>query len=115
MMGWNGVGGGSGLGGMRIEEFYRYWERMQATHPLTMTTLTTHDTKRCEDVRARLATLTEIPGRWKAALNRWSRMNAAFKTNAFPDRNTEYFLYQTLIGAWPITKDRLLPYMEQAV
>src|SRR5260370_20403374 len=42
-------------------------------------------------------------------------MNGGFKTNAFTDRNTEYFLYQTLIGAWPITKDRLLPYMEKAV
>jgi (1->4)-alpha-D-glucan 1-alpha-D-glucosylmutase len=115
MIGLNEVGAAPDREDLTIEEFHRYCERMQATHPLTMTTLTTHDTKRCEDVRARLAALTEIPGRWKAALNRWSRMNAAFKANAFPDRNTEYFLYQTLIGAWPITKDRLLPYMEKAV
>jgi (1->4)-alpha-D-glucan 1-alpha-D-glucosylmutase len=80
-----------------------------------MTTLSTHDTKRCEDVRARLAALTEIPGRWKSTLNRWSRMNKGFKTGHFPDTNTEYFLYQTLIGAWPISKDRLLAYMEKAV
>jgi (1->4)-alpha-D-glucan 1-alpha-D-glucosylmutase len=115
MIGLNEVGAAPERDGLTIDEFHRYCERMQATHPLTMTTLTTHDTKRCEDVRARLAALTEIPGRWKATLNRWSRMNAAFKTNSFPDRNTEYFLYQTLIGAWPIAKDRLLPYMEKAV
>ena len=42
-------------------------------------------------------------------------MNASFKTGNFPDRNTEYFLYQTLIGAWPISRDRLIAYMEKAV
>jgi (1->4)-alpha-D-glucan 1-alpha-D-glucosylmutase len=57
-----------------------------------MTTLSTHDTKRADDVRARLAVITEVPGRWKTALKRWSRMNAAFRTGTDPDRNTEYFL-----------------------
>jgi (1->4)-alpha-D-glucan 1-alpha-D-glucosylmutase len=115
MIGLNEVGGAPGRDGLTIEEFHGYCAHMQATHPLTMTTLSTHDTKRCEDVRARLAALTEIPGRWKSSLNRWSRMNGGFKTGQFPDRNTEYFLYQTLIGAWPISKDRLLAYMEKAV
>jgi (1->4)-alpha-D-glucan 1-alpha-D-glucosylmutase len=115
MIGLNEVGGAPGRDGLTIEEFHDYCAHMQATHPLTMTTLSTHDTKRCEDVRARLAALTEMPGRWKSALNRWSRMNGGFKTGEFPDRNTEYFLYQTLIGAWPISKDRLLAYMEKAV
>jgi (1->4)-alpha-D-glucan 1-alpha-D-glucosylmutase len=115
MIGLNEVGGAPGRDGMTIEGFHAYCEQMQATHPLTMTTLSTHDTKRCEDVRARLAALTEIPGRWKSALSRWSRMNAGFKTGNFPDRNTECFLYQTLIGAWPIGRDRLLAYMEKAV
>ncbi|HEY3628820.1 MAG TPA: malto-oligosyltrehalose synthase [Terracidiphilus sp.] len=115
MIGLNEVGGSPGRDGISIEEFHRYCERMQATFPRTMTALSTHDTKRGEDVRARLAALTEIPGRWKSALGRWSRMNAAFKTRNFPDRNTEYFLYQTLIGAWPISSERLLAYMEKAV
>ncbi len=88
---------------------------MHAEHPLTMTTLSTHDTKRADDVRARLAVLTEIPSRWRGVLHRWSRKNRPFKTNEFPDRNTEYFLYQTLIGAWPIAKDRVNSYMEKAV
>ncbi len=87
---------------------------LQADHPSTMTTLATHDTKRGDDVRARLAVLTEIPDGWKATVNRWSQHNAPFKTGNFPDRNTEYFLYQTIVGAWPISADRLTAYMEKA-
>lgn len=114
MIGLNEVGGAPGNNGLTIEDFHRYCAHMQTTHPLTMTTLSTHDTKRGDDVRARLAAITEIPSRWKAALNRWARMNAGFKSNGFPDRNTEYFLYQTMIGAWPISRERLLAYMEKA-
>jgi len=110
----NEVGNDPGYGGISIADFHAYCAKMQATHPRTMTTLSTHDTKRADDVRARLATLTEIPSRWRAAAGRWSRMNAAFRTGNFPDRNTEWFLYQTLIGAWPITPDRLIAYMEKA-
>jgi (1->4)-alpha-D-glucan 1-alpha-D-glucosylmutase len=66
-------------------------------------------------VRARLAALTEIPARWKTALQRWAKMNARFKTKGLPDRNTEYFLYQTMIGAWPISEERLQAYMVKAV
>jgi (1->4)-alpha-D-glucan 1-alpha-D-glucosylmutase len=79
-----------------------------------MNTLSTHDTKRSDDVRARLAVPTEIPGRWRTALHRWSRRNQQFKTGTFPDRNTEYFLYQTLVGAWPIETERVIAYMEKA-
>jgi (1->4)-alpha-D-glucan 1-alpha-D-glucosylmutase len=114
MIGLNEVGGAPANDGLTIEEFHAFCVKMQATFPLTMNTLSTHDTKRGDDVRARLAALTEIPGRWKSALQRWSRMNAGFKTNKFPDRNTEYFLYQTLIGAWPISPERLLAYMQKA-
>jgi (1->4)-alpha-D-glucan 1-alpha-D-glucosylmutase len=114
MVGLNEVGGAPERNGLSLAEFHGYMAHMQKTRPLTMTTLSTHDTKRGDDVRARLAALTEIPSRWKAALHRWSRMNTPFKTGQFPDRNTEYFLYQTLIGAWPISKDRLTAYMEKA-
>ena len=81
---------------------------------MSMNTLSTHDTKRSDDVRARLAVLTEIPERWRKALQRWSRWNRQFKTGTFPDRNTEYFLYQTLVGAWPIEAGRVTAYMEKA-
>jgi len=115
MIGLNEVGNDPGSDGITLGEFHEYCARMQATHPLTMTTLSTHDTKRADDVRARLAALAEIPDRWKAALGRWSRLNAGFRGGDLPDRNTECFLYQTMIGAWPIEKDRLLAYMEKAM
>jgi (1->4)-alpha-D-glucan 1-alpha-D-glucosylmutase len=115
MIGLNEVGGAPATDGMCVEQFHGYCAHMQATHPSSMTTLATHDTKRCDDVRARLAALTEIPVRWKGALRRWSRMNARFKTNGMPDSNTEYFLYQTMVGAWPISEERLRAYMVKAV
>jgi (1->4)-alpha-D-glucan 1-alpha-D-glucosylmutase len=114
MIGLNEVGGAPANDGMSVEQFHQYCGHMQSKYPLSMTTLATHDTKRCDDVRARLAALTEIPGRWKSALQRWAKMNARFKTKEMPDRNTEYFLYQTMIGAWPISEDRLQAYMVKA-
>lgn len=114
MIGLNEVGGSPASDGSTVEHFHEYCRRMQATRPMSMTTLSTHDTKRCDDVRARLAALTEMPARWRSALQRWSRMNARFRSGKHPDRNTEYFLYQTLIGAWPIGEDRLQAYMLKA-
>jgi (1->4)-alpha-D-glucan 1-alpha-D-glucosylmutase len=116
------VGGDPGSNGLSVKEFHAYNAKMQATHPHTMVTLSTHDTKRSDDVRARLAVLSETPERFGSALNRWSRMNNDLRTELFggghgdmPDRNTEYLLYQTLIGAWPITVERLQEYMLKAV
>src|SRR6266568_2425218 len=114
MIGLNEVGGAPGNDGLTVAQFHDYQAKMQSTHPLTMATLSTHDTKRSDDVRARLAVITEIPGRWKAAVSRWARRNARFKTGDFPDHSTEYFLYQTLIGAWPISMERTIAYMEKA-
>jgi (1->4)-alpha-D-glucan 1-alpha-D-glucosylmutase len=106
MVGLNEVGGAPNEKGVTIDQFHDYCARMQTQHPLTMTALSTHDTKRSDDVRARLAVLSEIPSRWRTTLHRWSRINRSFKTKGFPDHNTEWFLYQTLIGAWPISKER---------
>lgn len=115
MIGLNEVGGAPDRDGLSVAQFHEYCQTMQTTHPLAMTTLSTHDTKRSDDVRGRLAVLTEVPGEWRRFLRRWSRQNTSLKTNDFPDRNTEYFLYQTLIGAWPIDQQRLSAYMEKAV
>lgn len=114
MIGLNEVGGAPAENGTSIAAFHERCQKMQAAHPATMTTLTTHDTKRSEDVRARLAVISEMPDRWGTALRQWSRRNARFKTGGFPDRNTEYFLYQTVVGAWPISTERLQEYMEKA-
>jgi (1->4)-alpha-D-glucan 1-alpha-D-glucosylmutase len=111
----NEVGGDPSTFGNSIEQFHAYNAHMQATFPTTMLTLSTHDTKRADDVRARLAVLAEMPTRWAAKLKRWSRMNAKYRAGKYPDANTEYFLYQTLIGAWPITQDRLQQYMQKAM
>ena len=71
-----------------------------------MLTSSTHDTKRSEDVRARIDVLSEIPREWRAAINRWARFNRRHKTwvegTTAPDRNDEYLLYQTLVGVWPL-------------
>jgi (1->4)-alpha-D-glucan 1-alpha-D-glucosylmutase len=73
--------------------------------PNSMNATTTHDTKRSEDVRARINVLSEIPGEWKERLEHWSKLNAKYKTQLngqpVPDRNEELFLYQTLLGMWP--------------
>jgi (1->4)-alpha-D-glucan 1-alpha-D-glucosylmutase len=114
MIALNEVGGAPGSNGLSVEEFHNYCSHMQSTHPASMTTLTTHDTKRGEDVRTRLATLTEIPSEWRKTLRRWSRMNAGLRPQGFADPNTEYFLYQTWIGAWPISEERLSAYMLKA-
>ncbi|WP_058187054.1 malto-oligosyltrehalose synthase [Terracidiphilus gabretensis] len=115
MIGLNEVGAAPGRNGVALDEFHAYCAKMHVEHPQTMNTLSTHDTKRSDDVRARLAVLTEMPGQWRGLLRRWSRMNRQFKTGQFPDSNTEYFLYQTLIGSWPISKERITAYMEKAV
>jgi (1->4)-alpha-D-glucan 1-alpha-D-glucosylmutase len=120
LTGMNEVGSDPGRNGLSVGEFHAYCAKMQATHPLTMTTLSTHDTKRSDDVRARMAVLSEIPGRFNSAIQRWARMNSAFRTKkpgsiAMPDRNTEYLYYQTLIGAWPLPIDRAQAYMLKAV
>ena len=66
MIGLNEVGGAPERNGISLDEFHACCAKMQAEHPLTMNTLSTHDTKRSDDVRARLAVLTEIPGRWRS-------------------------------------------------
>jgi (1->4)-alpha-D-glucan 1-alpha-D-glucosylmutase len=112
------VGGDPGSDGLSIDEFHAYNTKMQATHPHTMTTLSTHDTKRSDDVRARLAVLSEDPGQFSEVLHRWSRrhndLRVDLKLGEYPDRNTEYMLYQTLIGAWPISVERIQEYMLKA-
>jgi (1->4)-alpha-D-glucan 1-alpha-D-glucosylmutase len=69
-------------------------------------TSSTHDTKRSEDVRARISVLSEIPTAWRAAVNRWSRLNRKLKRlnegSLAPHRADEYVIYQTLIGTWPL-------------
>ena len=110
----NEVGGDPDCDGFSLEHFHEYQERMQKTFPLTMTTLSTHDTKRSDDVRARMLVLSEIPDVFAEAVRTWSAQNAKFRSDEV-DTGTEWFLYQTLVGAWPITAERLREYMQKAM
>ena len=110
----NEVGGNLGKFGVSMDELHEYCAKQQSHGGQSMLSTSTHDTKRSEDVRARLNVLSEIPDEWQAAVLRWSKINEAHRKNHFPDRNIEYLLYQTLVGSWPISKKRLLAYMEKA-
>jgi (1->4)-alpha-D-glucan 1-alpha-D-glucosylmutase len=110
----NDVGGDPGGFGTSPGAFHDFCARVQSERPLTLLASATHDTKRGEDTRLRIGLLSEMPERWAEAVGRWSPMNAVFRRSGFPDANSEYFLYQTLVGAWPIGSDRLGPYMLKA-
>jgi len=110
----NEVGGDPGHFGLSVDEFHRACGQSLERWPNAMLASTTHDTKRSEDVRARLALLSEIPEEWAAAVRAWSGLNKKHRRNGLPDRNAEYLLYQTLMGAWPLSVDRALAYMEKA-
>ncbi|MEO8259461.1 MAG: malto-oligosyltrehalose synthase [Acidobacteriota bacterium] len=77
----------------------------QASWPAALSALSTHDSKRGEDARARINVLSEIPGGWKAAVTTWRTWNRRHRTERqgdfIPDRNEEYLIYQTLVGSWP--------------
>jgi len=109
----NEVGGDPGNPLITLAEFHGNNQRAQSLQPYRMVTLTTHDTKRSEDVRARLNILSEIPQQFAEAIQRWSELAKPMRAVAL-DHNTEYFYYQTLIGAWPISIDRATTYMEKA-
>lgn len=99
------VGGEPDGFGVSVETFHEQNQARQEHWPHTMLTTSTHDTKRSEDVRARINVLSEIPARWYRAVRRWQNLNRDLKTmiedSPAPDANEEYLLYQTLIGAWP--------------
>jgi (1->4)-alpha-D-glucan 1-alpha-D-glucosylmutase len=110
----NEVGGDPGRFGASAEAFHEYCAETAARGRCGLLATSTHDTKRSEDVRARICLLSEIPERWGEAVRRWSSRNEMYRTDEFPDRNLEYLLYQTLVGAWPIEKDRVLTFAEKA-
>jgi (1->4)-alpha-D-glucan 1-alpha-D-glucosylmutase len=108
------VGGDPDRFGIASEELHAFAERLQREWPTTMTTLSTHDTKRSEDVRARLAVLSELPGEWADTVREWWAAAAAYR-DPLLDPRTEYLLWQTLAGTWPISAERLHRYLEKCV
>ena len=122
----NKVGGQPDSSGISTENFHRFNLARLENWPYTLNATSTHDTKRSEDVRARINVLSEIPKEWEQKLKQWSNWNLFKKTKIkrmnVPESNTELFLYQTLIGAWPLHEEetgifieRLKAYMIKAV
>ncbi len=105
----NEVGGDPGQFGIPLAEFHALQARRQADQPESMTGLSTHDTKRGEDVRARLAVLAEIVEEWTGFAEDF------LAATAVPNRAFGYFLAQTLVGAGPIERDRMHAYAEKAM
>ena len=104
----NEVGGDPDRFGVSLAEFHDRSCGRVAGRPDTMTTLSTHDTKRSEDVRARLAVLAEIPVEWAPRLRRWAARHP------LPDGSLDLLAWQSLVGAWPITAERLAAYLGKA-
>ena len=111
----NEVGGGPGAPGTGLDDFHAWCEHAESRHPYGLLATSTHDTKRSEAVRARISVLSELPDEWAAAVQRWNRLNRRHRVAEFPDPETEWMLYQTLVGAWPITSERTLAFLEKAV
>ena len=98
----NEVGGEPERFGTNQETFHlRNQERVERW-PGSLCTTSTHDTKRSEDVRARISVISEVPDEWRTLLRRWARLNQSHKRAGQPHANDEYLFYQTVVGAWPM-------------
>jgi (1->4)-alpha-D-glucan 1-alpha-D-glucosylmutase len=104
----NEVGNDPTKFGVSTDEFHDTAESRQLRWPVGMTALSTHDTKRSEDVRARLAVLAELPGDWTEVIRRWVRIAP------LPDPSLAHLIWQAAVGAWPIERERLQAYALKA-
>ena len=102
----NEVGGEPQQFGLSIDAFHECNLDRQRNWPATLLATSTHDTKRSEDVRARMVAISELPELWRRSLQRWRLANRRWKRiineAEAPDGNEEYLLYQTLLGTWPV-------------
>ena len=102
----NEVGGNPGHFGIEAKDFHRLNAERLESCPHTLLATSTHDTKRSEDVRMRIAAISEFPDLWRQALRRWAKWNRNHRRKIggemAPSRNEEYLIYQTLLGAWPL-------------
>ena len=109
------VGGDPGRFGISAERLHAANAQRARRFPEAMLTTMTHDTKRSADVRARLAALTWVPDRWESSVRRWLELSEPLRSAGAPDDTERYFLFQTLVGAWPIEAERMQSYMEKAL
>lgn len=114
----NEVGADPSVFALDVGAVHAAFARAARDAPRSMLALSTHDTKRSEDVRARLALLSEVPGAWAEAVRRWHASAAvhrdALDAPGWPDPRMEHLLWQTLVGAHPLPVERAVAYMEKA-
>ncbi|MGF1590768.1 MAG: malto-oligosyltrehalose synthase [Pleurocapsa sp.] len=103
----NEVGGNPSHFGIELNLFHQFNQNKVKNWQHGMNTTATHDTKRGEDIRARLNVLSEIPQKWEKQVNQWREINQAYKQAGIPDANDEYFFYQTLLGTFPFEASEL--------
>jgi (1->4)-alpha-D-glucan 1-alpha-D-glucosylmutase len=125
----NEVGGELDAKALAVDEFHRLMHHRRNLWPHSMSATSTHDSKRGEDMRARLHVLSEMPEEWERAFARWHEMTKPLRreldSDTIPDANEEYLIYQTLIGTCPLEalqddernhyRDRILQYLEKAL
>ncbi len=111
----NDVGGDPSRFGIGVDRFHAANAERAERFPLGLITTQTHDAKRSADVRARLTVLASIPDEWAEHVHRWLELGEPLRSGGAPDPVEQYFLYQTLVGAWPISLERIEAYMEKAL
>ena len=107
----NDVGGDPGRFGIDVQRFHTRCVERAERFPLGLLTTMTHDAKRSGDVRARIAALSSIPNDWAAVCERLFELSERHRRREAPDDVERYFLFQTLVGAWPIELERIAAYM----
>ncbi len=111
----NDVGGDPSRFGIDVGWFHASCVERLERFPLNLLTTQTHDAKRSADVRARIDALSSMPDEWAAHVGRWFELTDAHRDGGAPDDVERYFLFQTLVGAWPIGAERIEAYMEKAL
>jgi (1->4)-alpha-D-glucan 1-alpha-D-glucosylmutase len=111
----NEVGGDPAQWSLSVDGFHALNAERARRFPLGLLTLSTHDTKRSADVRARIGALAGMADEWREHVLHWRSINSELRRDLPPDADEEYLLYQTLVGAWPITPERLDGYLEKAL
>ncbi len=111
----NDVGGDPSRFGLGVEAFHAANRERAARFPDALLTTQTHDAKRSADVRVRIAALAAMPDAWAEQVRRWLELTEPLRRDGAPDDVERYFIFQTLLGAWPIERDRIEAYMEKAL
>lgn len=121
-IGHNEVGDSPASFGIAVEDFHQAMIERQERWPLSLNATSTHDTKRGEDVRARLNVLSDIADDWLNAVQQWQQLTQHFKQNNSPDKNDEYLIYQSLVGHYPMPEqdednfeERFIAFLQKAL